>query len=88
MPSPHIEHTVFFGKLMEYAVEETLRSGMPQERISVCTSHQEVLDCLDKVVEENCVILIKGSRQMRLEQVVSGLQSKVKEPKNCECVLG
>lgn len=53
--------------------EEALACGMPPERVHIFDSKQEAIDLLREILEPGDVVLVKGSRGMRMEEIVSAL---------------
>ena len=51
------------------------------EQINHCRSHSDVVDKLVKILKSNDVILVKGSRSMKMEKVIEGLKQKLKKNK-------
>ena len=52
--------------------------GMPPERVHEAATNAEALACLLEVLEPHDVILVKGSRAMRMEEIVSALSRAAK----------
>jgi UDP-N-acetylmuramoyl-tripeptide--D-alanyl-D-alanine ligase len=44
-------------------------------------THEAMIDFLEKQLDKNSILLIKGSRSMRMERIVNGLTLKQKEGK-------
>ena len=53
--------------------EEAQAAGMDAERIHVLEDNEAVIRLLEGLVREGDVILVKGSRAMRMEEIVNGL---------------
>ncbi len=49
--------------------------GLAPERVIHVQSNAEALEVLRRVVTQRCVILVKGSRGMRMEEIVLGLRA-------------
>jgi len=56
--------------------EEALHCGMSPESVHIVETNQEAVKILRKVVAPGDVILVKGSRAMRMEEIVTALCSK------------
>ena len=54
--------------------ETALASGMSPDRVSVCEGTEEATGILKRTVRPGDVVLVKGSRGMRLEQIIEDLQ--------------
>lgn len=59
-----------FGEHSRYVLAEAGASGMLKERLWHCASHSEAARILRKIAAKGDVILIKGSRGMKMEKVV------------------
>jgi len=64
---------VAVGHLAEYIHEA---AEMPQDRKYYCRNNQEAIDYIMNVLRPGDVILIKGSRGMRLEEVVKAIEER------------
>ncbi len=65
-----------FGKYSKYALAEAGASGMHKERLWHCASHREAGRILKKVAIKGDVILVKGSRGMKMEKVIEELRER------------
>jgi len=65
-----------FGKYSRYALAEAGGAGMHREKLWHCTSHAEAARILKKVAVKGDVILVKGSRGMKMEKVIEGLRER------------
>ncbi|MFO7294654.1 MAG: UDP-N-acetylmuramoyl-tripeptide--D-alanyl-D-alanine ligase [Clostridia bacterium] len=52
---------------------EARAAGMPPSSIYHCSGNKDVIDLLDTIVQSGDTILVKGSRGMKMEEVVSHL---------------
>lgn len=52
---------------------EALAVGMPADRVWMCDSNAEAVEILRQVVQPGDVILVKGSRGLRMEEIVNAL---------------
>jgi len=53
--------------------EEALACGMPPENVYIFDSKQEAIRLLKELLEPGDVVLVKGSRGMRMEEVVAAI---------------
>lgn len=74
-----IDHLVAFGEQSEHVVRGARESGMHPHRIAQCEGIDALLTVLDCWVEPGAVVLIKGSRGMRMERVLEWMREH-KEP--------
>jgi len=63
-----------FGEHSKYALAEAGASGMHKKKLWHCSSHTEAARILKKVASKGDVILIKGSRGMKMEEVIKKLK--------------
>jgi UDP-N-acetylmuramoyl-tripeptide--D-alanyl-D-alanine ligase len=73
--SAGIEGLLTFGDLSRYTLSAALGAGMDEENLWHCVTHDEIVDTLKRVVQRGDVVLVKGSRSMRMERVVESLLS-------------
>lgn len=64
---------VTVGNLARLAGEEALRLGRSPRDVIMCDTGAGAVDVLQKLVKPGDVILVKGSRAMRMEEIVSAL---------------
>ncbi len=69
------------GEKAPVVVESAVRQGLSPQRARVVESHAEASSILRETAREGDWILVKGSRGMAMEKVVSGLREK-KEKEN------
>jgi UDP-N-acetylmuramoyl-tripeptide--D-alanyl-D-alanine ligase len=63
-----------FGRLSRHTLYGALAGGMEKKRVRHCGTHDEIADLLKKVASEGDVVLIKGSRDMKMEKVIERLK--------------
>lgn len=66
------------GTQAEHVVRGALAGGLRPSRLAQCDHLEILLTVLDCVLEPNDVLLVKGSRGMRMERVVQWLREKAK----------
>lgn len=71
--SAGIEGLLTFGELSRYTLAAALGAGMDEENLWHCATHDEIIDILRSVVQDGDLVLVKGSRSMRMEKVVERL---------------
>jgi UDP-N-acetylmuramoyl-tripeptide--D-alanyl-D-alanine ligase len=64
---------VTVGGLGQMFAREALDNGMSPERVKVCRTNEEATEYLDTIVRPGDMILIKGSRGLHMEDIVSAL---------------
>ncbi len=75
-----ITSLVSCGALGRAIAEGARKAGMVHERITECTDAQEAVPRLLSIAGPGNVVLVKGSRGMRMEQVVDALRARVSGP--------
>ncbi len=63
-----------FGKLSKETLSGASAAGMAKERLWHCDSHDQIAGILKKVARRGDVVLVKGSRGMRMEKVIEKLR--------------
>jgi len=66
-----------YGKLSRHIAEKALASGMKNARIRHCATHEEIARALGKAARKGDVVLVKGSRGMRMEEVIKILEDRL-----------
>jgi len=74
----HIDILITSGDMSKYIAEESKVCGMKENNIFVCNTNKEVNEILKDIIKEGDSILVKGSRGMKMEQIVQFLQERVK----------
>jgi UDP-N-acetylmuramoyl-tripeptide--D-alanyl-D-alanine ligase len=64
---------VTIGPLARTMAEECVRNGMDVQRVHICETNDEATAYLDSIVQPGDMILIKGSRGLRMEEIVNAL---------------
>ncbi len=65
-----------FGELSGEIGHGARQAGFPAERILSFTNHQDVVAALEAIISPGDLVLVKGSRAMKLEAVVAALKKK------------
>jgi UDP-N-acetylmuramoyl-tripeptide--D-alanyl-D-alanine ligase len=69
-----VDELICVGKLSEMIARAALEAGFPEERIRQFETTQEVIEFLKPRLGSNDVVLIKGSRGMRMDRIVAALE--------------
>ena len=75
-----LDHLILLGEFSKYVQKEAEDKGMNPEAIHLAHSYQEILLQVTSIITAQDVILVKGSRRMKMETVVEGLQSYALSP--------
>jgi len=72
-----INHLITLGGNSRFIAEGAAMLGMSQKKINTCNSIEEANSYLSKLIREGDVILIKGSRGMKMEGIVDFITGEV-----------
>lgn len=70
-----IDYLISVGKFSDVVREAAVLNGMQREAAISCRDNHAVLDTLKKIINEGDVIALKGSRLMKLDEVIDALSS-------------
>jgi len=68
-----VDLLVCVGRLGRIIGQQALEAGMPASAVSMVETNAEAIDTLQQLVEPCDMLLIKGSRSMRMEEIVAAL---------------
>ena len=71
-----LDRAFFFGRLSKSAADAAVDAGMPQQHVFWTDDFGKLRDEVMRYVEEGDVVLIKGSRAMRLERLLDAMEAK------------
>ncbi|MCJ7825699.1 MAG: UDP-N-acetylmuramoyl-tripeptide--D-alanyl-D-alanine ligase [Anaerolineales bacterium] len=69
-----VDLLITVGERAEWIAEEARAAGLSESQVVVLGSGDEVVEYLDENVGEGDVVLVKGSRGMRLDRIVTALE--------------
>jgi len=69
-----VDLLIIVGERAEWIAEEARAAGLSESQVVVLGSGDEVVEYLDEKVGEGDVVLVKGSRGMRLDRIVTALE--------------
>lgn len=58
------------GELAKDIAHGAIAAGMPTDRVQWVSNNEQAIDVLRQILDENCVVLVKGSRGMQMEEIV------------------
>ena len=73
-----ISHLFIHGDMAEYVMEGAVEQGFPREKI-LMGSHDTLIKKIKKIITPGMWILVKGSRGMHMEHIVTALQQYLGE---------
>ena len=71
-----LDRLILLGREAQHVSAGALEEKMPPAAVSVAPDHASIVQDLRRSAERGDVILVKGSRGMRMEQVVRGLKGE------------
>ncbi len=74
-----LDYLLTLGELARQMARGAAEAGLAAECIFPCSEHGEVLERLAEILEEGAVVLIKGSRGMKMERIAEALQARYNE---------
>lgn len=77
MAESGVNEIIATGSFASSVIDGALKAGMPSKNASVVSGNAEAAAALLEMVSEGDVILVKGSRGMRMEEVVNKLKEKL-----------
>ncbi|MBS4030020.1 MAG: UDP-N-acetylmuramoyl-tripeptide--D-alanyl-D-alanine ligase [Clostridiales bacterium] len=76
--SKNLDALVVFGERAQEIATGALQAGFPQSRVHKATTHSEAAQTIRQLARPGDWVLIKGSRGMRMEDVLAALSGGVK----------
>jgi UDP-N-acetylmuramoyl-tripeptide--D-alanyl-D-alanine ligase len=67
---------VTVGELGRMIANEALKNGMPHDRVQVCRDNDEAIAYLQTIIQSKDLILVKGSRGLHMEDIVTALSTE------------
>ncbi|HPM42924.1 MAG TPA: cyanophycin synthetase, partial [Candidatus Omnitrophota bacterium] len=61
------------GELSRHTLDKARSSGMDGSKLWHCSTHDEIASVLHRVLKKGDVVLLKGSRSMKMERVLDKL---------------
>ena len=62
------------GEKASIIAESAIKSGISEDAVLVCKNNSEASDHLHRILKNGDIVLIKGSRGMKMEEIVKSLQ--------------
>lgn len=67
------QYIIGVGERSKWTCRAAVECGAPRDRVFHVMTNAEALEVLNEIVRDRCVILVKGSRGMKMEEIVAGL---------------
>lgn len=71
-----VKYLFLMGDFAHITADGAVQAGMPKDCVFLASTHQEIVKRLKEMISGKDVILVKGSRRMRMEEVVKQLGEK------------
>ncbi|MFQ5454647.1 MAG: UDP-N-acetylmuramoyl-tripeptide--D-alanyl-D-alanine ligase [Nitrospirota bacterium] len=74
-----VNHIITIGQSGRLIGEGAINAGMEDGRVDICEYHNEAVDALQRIIKKGDIVLIKGSRGMKMETIIEmmeGYQNK------------
>jgi UDP-N-acetylmuramoyl-tripeptide--D-alanyl-D-alanine ligase len=68
------DELVVVGERAKWIAAEAAQSGLPQTRIIELSNSNEAIEYLNQRIGEGDVVLVKGSRGMQMDRIVTALE--------------
>jgi UDP-N-acetylmuramoyl-tripeptide--D-alanyl-D-alanine ligase len=75
-----VDFLLTVGNLSKIIVRSALEEGLEEEKVFICQDNKEAAEHLLRITRPGDTILIKGSRKMKMEEVVNALSSIISSP--------
>jgi UDP-N-acetylmuramoyl-tripeptide--D-alanyl-D-alanine ligase len=69
-----VDRLYLYGAMAEIAAEGALESGMPDSEVLIAATHDEIIADIIKDHTDGDMIIVKGSRGMRMDLVAAALR--------------
>ena len=70
-----VSELITVGKRARVIAVAAAQAGLPEKSIKICERNQEAIDYLRAKLDSSDIVLVKGSRGMQMEIIVSGLEA-------------
>ena len=71
-----VDMLITVGRTAEFIAKGAIDIGFSSKNTFICQNNNDVIEHLRRVLSEGDVILIKGSRGMKMEEIVEYLQER------------
>jgi len=71
-----IDFLITVGEQATYIGKGAIESGFHQPHVFACANNQEVIEVLQRILRERDGVLVKGSRGMKMEEIVEYIQER------------
>jgi len=75
-----VDFLLTVGNLSKIIARSALEEGLKEDKVFICQNNREAAERLLKIAEPGDTLLIKGSRKMKMEEIVNVLSSIISSP--------
>jgi UDP-N-acetylmuramoyl-tripeptide--D-alanyl-D-alanine ligase len=68
-----VDVLITVGSMGRIIGKTALRWGMPADRVHIVETHAEAIDLLERMITKGDVVLVKGSRALKMEEIINAL---------------
>ena len=72
----NVDGILTFGEFSRHILSRALECGMKKEKLWHCPDHEAITGILKRIVKKGDVVLLKGSRGMKMEEVLNKLKGQ------------
>ncbi|MDZ4383968.1 MAG: UDP-N-acetylmuramoyl-tripeptide--D-alanyl-D-alanine ligase, partial [Nitrospirota bacterium] len=65
------------GEFAEYVAEGATGAGMSEDRVIACSDNVQTLEKIKQWLHKGDLLLVKGSRGMKMERIIEGLKESL-----------
>lgn len=69
-----IDILITVGEYAKFIADEAIKNGFKKTNVYVCSNNNEAHDILKMIIRKGDLILFKGSRGMKLEEIINNIQ--------------
>ena len=77
-----LDYLFVIGLRAKFISDEAKKNGLEENRIFEFNKGEEAIDKLQKIIQEEDLILVKGSQGMRMERIVEGIMAEPNKAKD------
>jgi len=64
------------GERSHHIAEAALKAGFPKQKLTECENSKQAIETLQEFLHEDDIVLVKGSRGMRMDRIVATLEAR------------
>lgn len=68
-----VDTLITLGDMARWIAEQALAQGMEESEVTACTEKEQAVQALQAVLQPGDVVLVKGSRGMKMEEIIGSI---------------